>query len=166
MKKLDITHIELEAVDLWKNQWLLLTAGNMENYNMMTVAWGSIGCMWNKAFVQIVVRPQRHTWNFTEKYDHFTLCAFPKEFRKDMNFLGTVSGRDRDKLAETKLHAIASTKVEAPSYAEASLILECKKMYRQQMDPAGFMDPSIQKKYPINDYHTIYFGEIVAALGE
>ena len=162
-KELDVNHLAIDAVDLWKEQWLLLTAGTKEEFNMMTVAWGSIGCMWAKPFVQMVVRPQRYTHDYTEKYDTFTLCAFSKEFKKDLNYLGTVSGRDEDKLSKTGLHVMDSKIVEAPSYKEASLILECKKIYRQEMDEKGFLDSSIHDKYPEKDYHTIYFGEILAA---
>ena len=54
--EVDPTKLSIEAVDLWMNQWLLLTSGSREDYNMMTVAWGSIGCMWEKPFAQVVVR--------------------------------------------------------------------------------------------------------------
>ena len=115
-------------------------------------------------FVQIFVRPQRYTYGFTEKHDSFTLCSFPESYRKDLNILGTLSGRDGDKLSKTKLTIKRSTKIAAPAYEEASLILECQKIYKQNMDSDGFQDFSIQGNYPENDYHKIYFGEIVAAL--
>jgi hypothetical protein len=57
----------------------------------------------------------------------------------------------------------ASKTVSAPSYNEASLILECRKMYYQDMDPSGFVDKTIQENYAAKDYHRIYFGEILAA---
>ena len=94
--------------------------------------------------------------------DSFTLCAFPKAFRKDLNLLGTLSGRDGDKLAKTRLSLKASKRVAAPSYQEADLILECRKIYFQDMDPEGFVDPAIHKNYPGKDYHRIYFGEILS----
>ncbi|MBM3297226.1 MAG: flavin reductase family protein [Candidatus Aminicenantes bacterium] len=150
------------VVDLWMNRWLLLTSGTLEACNMMTVAWGSIGCMWNKPFAQVVVRPQRHTRGFIDRSDSFTLCAFPKAFRKDLNLLGTLSGRDGDKLAKTRLTLTASKRVAAPCYREADLILECQKIYFQDMDPEGFVDSKIKKNYPDRDYHRIYFGEIVS----
>ena len=166
MKRVDIVKLPMKVVDLWMNQWLLLTAGTMDECNMMTVAWGSIGYMWNKPFAQIVVRPQRYTHVFTEKSDSFTLCAFPESFREDLNTMGTFSGRDTNKLAKTSLSLRPSTQVKAPSYNEASLILECRKLYSQKIDPAGFADSAIQSNYPSNDYHTVYFGEIVAAFAE
>ena len=163
MRKVDVTKLSMNAVDLWMNQWLLLTAGTLEDCNMMTVAWGSIGCMWAKPFAQVVVRPQLYTRKYMDKFESFTLCSFPGKYRKDLQALGTLSGKDCDKLAATKLTLKASKTVSAPSYKEASLILECRIIYHQDMDPAGFVDKAIQKNYPKKDYHRIYFGEILAA---
>ena len=49
-----------------------------EQYNAMTISWGSLGVMWDRPFVQVVVRPQRYTFEFMERFDTFTVCAFPK----------------------------------------------------------------------------------------
>ncbi len=161
MREIKVKDLSVPNVDLWMNRWLLLTSGTIDSCNMMTVAWGSLGYMWNKPFAQVVVRPQRFTRGFMDRSDSFTLCAFPKDFRKDLNILGTLSGRDGDKLAKTRLALKPSKRVAAPSYNEADLILECRKIYIQDMDPAGFMEKAIDKNYPIKDYHRIYFGEIV-----
>jgi flavin reductase (DIM6/NTAB) family NADH-FMN oxidoreductase RutF len=166
MKSVDINTLSFKAVDWWKNQWLLLTAGTMDDCNMMTVGWGSIGCMWWKPFIQIVVRPQRYTFEYTEKCDSFTVCGFPPEYREDLQLLGSVSGRDGDKLSKTKLTLKESTIVSSPAYNEATFILECRKMYRQRFDPNCFLDDSIPQHYPNADYHIAYFGEIVAAFAE
>ncbi len=163
MTELDITTMTLDAVNLWMNRWLLLTAGNREDCNMMTVAWGSIGCMWAKPFAQVVVRPQRHTRGYMDQMDSFTLCAFPEAYRKDLQTMGTRSGRDGNKLDLVELTLTDSKTVAAPSYKEADLILECRTIYYQDMDPTGFVDETIQKNYPTDDYHRIYYGEIVAA---
>ncbi|MCK5131203.1 MAG: flavin reductase family protein [Candidatus Sabulitectum sp.] len=165
MKEIKPDELNLKTVDLWKNQWLLLTAGTMEDCNMMTVAWGSIGCMWNKPFAQIVVRPQRYTLQYLERSDCFTLCAFPEKYKQDLLHLGSVSGRDCNKLADTSLTLKASSSVLSPCYEEASLILECRKMYAQDMNPACFITDTGSKVYPEKDYHRIYFGEIVTAFG-
>ncbi|MCA1954508.1 MAG: hypothetical protein LDL12_05080, partial [Anaerolinea sp.] len=69
--------------DFWENEWVLLTSGDFESkeYNAMTVAWGSLGCMWSRPFAQVVVRPTRHTFQFMERYPTFTLCAFGPQHR-------------------------------------------------------------------------------------
>ena len=163
MKRIIPEKLLIEAVDIWKSQWLLLTAGTMEDCNMMTVAWGSIGCMWNIPFAQIVVRPQRYTLQYLERSDCFTLCAFPEKYKQDLLHLGSVSGRNCNKLADTSLTLKASSSVLSPCYEEASLVLECRKMYAQDMNPACFITDTGSKMYPEKDYHRIYFGEIVKA---
>lgn len=166
MQEIRPENLELKPVNLWKNDWLLLTAGTMEQCNMMTVAWGSIGCMWNRPFVQIAVRPQRYTLEFIEESQCFTLCGFPPRYRKDLQHLGTVSGRDRDKLSETALTLKPSVRVLSPSFNEASLVLECRKMYRQPIDPAGFITEDGPGAYPEKDYHVMFYGEILAAFSD
>ncbi len=166
MVEIDPTKLSIDVVDLWRKQWLLLTAGTLDAFNMMTVAWGSIGFMWSKPFAQVVVRPQRHTRQYIDQSDSFTLCAFPEKYRKDLMTLGTISGRDGDKLSQTGLTLKRSKSISAPSYNEANLILECRIIYYQDMDPNGFMDKTIHDNYEANDYHRIYYGEILTAFCE
>lgn len=146
---------------------MLLTNGDFTagHFNTMTVGWGSLGVMWGRPFVQVVVRPTRYTYEFMEQYDTFTLCAFPEAYRQALQLLGTKSGRDGDKIAEAGLTPIASTLIPAPGFAEAGLIVECRKIYWQDMDPAHFLDLTIEKHYAKKDYHRIYFGEVVAING-
>ena len=152
---------------LWGKQWMLLTSGDFSagKYNTMTVAWGSLGVMWNKPFVQIVVRPTRYTYQFIEQFGTFTLCAFPEKYKDALEILGTKSGRDGDKISEACLTPIASKHVAAPCFEEAELVLECCKLYWDDFNPAHFFDFGIDNNYPQKDYHRIYFGEIVKIFG-
>jgi flavin reductase (DIM6/NTAB) family NADH-FMN oxidoreductase RutF len=158
----------VRAHHLWAKQGLLLTSGDFAegHFNAMTVGWGSLGRMWGRPFAQVVVRPIRYTHQFMERYDTFTLCAFPEDCCDVLQFMGTKSGRDVDKIAETGLTPVASTRVAAPGFAEAELIIECRKIYWDDMDPAHFLDPDIERHYPQRAYHRIYFGQIVAIWGE
>lgn len=153
---------------LWDVQWLLLTSGDFSkgHYNAMTVGWGSIGYIWRRPFVQVVVRPVRYTYEFMEKYDTFTLCAFPAEYHPALQILGNRSGRDGDKILASGLTPVSSTRIAAPGYAQASLVLECRKIYWDDFNPAHFIDPGIDKNYPQKDYHRFYFGEILTILRE
>ena len=168
LKQVDPKQLTIKFADIWKKQGMLLTSGDFKNghFNTMTVGWGSLGVMWVKPFVQVVVRPTRFTYEFTEKYDNFTLCAFPKENRKALNLLGTKSGRDGDKIKESGLTPIGSKEVSSPGFAEANLIFECRKIYWDNFTPENFLDPKIDKNYPQKDYHRIYFGEIIAIWGD
>ena len=153
---------------LWDTQHLLLTSGDFAqgSFNAMTIGWGSIGVMWGIPFVQVVVRPVRYTYEFMERYDTFTVCAFPEKFAEALELLGTKSGRDGDKITEAGLTPVAATKVQAPAYAQAELVLECRKIYWDDMKNDHFLISKIERKYPRKDYHRIYFGQIVAVLGE
>lgn len=167
MKTISIDEFVVKVNDLWLNQWFLLTSGDysMKHYNTMTVGWGYFGIMWNKPVAVVVVRPTRYTYEFINEYETFTLCAFNKKYRNDLLLLGNKSGRDCDKIAETKLNIVPSQKVSAPSFKEAELIIECKKVYWDDFKPVNFLDDSIEKNYPQKDYHRFYFGEIMEIRG-
>lgn len=168
LRTIPIDNLRVKCHDLWDNKWLLLTSGDYieGKFNAMTVGWGSLGMMWNLPFVQVVVRPTRYTYQFMEQYDTFTLCAFPEENRDALRLLGTKSGRDSHKIKDSGLTPTASSIIAAPGYAEAELIIECHKIYFADFIPGQFLKPSIDQQYPKKDYHRIYFGEIVAVLGE
>ena len=167
-KPIDVGDLLVRAHHLWAEQWMLLTGGDFAGgkFNTMAVGWGSLGTMWGKPFAQVVVRPGRYTREFMEQYNTFTLCAFPEEHREAVQLLGTKSGRDGDKIAESGLTPEPSCAVAAPCFAEAELAVECRKMYWQDMDPRGFVDKTIQDNYAANDYHRVYFGEILSAYCE
>ena len=170
---MELTNIKCENLnsnifELWKNKWMLLTCGDYEknDFNTMTVAWGSFGHMWDRYFVQVVVRPSRFTYGFMEKYDTFTLSAFSDQYQDALMLLGTKSGRDGNKISEAGLTPLASEKIAAPAFAEAELIFECKKMYWDDLAPKNFLDAKITQLYPDQDFHRIYFGEILVVRGE
>lgn len=152
----------------WDGQGMLLTSGDFKtgHFNAMTVGWGSLGVMWGLPFVQVVVRPVRYTYQFMEKYDTFTVCAFSEAYAPALKLLGNKSGRDGDKIGESGLTPIASTLVAAPGFAQAALILECRKIYWDDLEKTQFLDPRLEKKYPAKDYHRIYYGEILSIQGE
>lgn len=167
-KDLGIDNFNPNIFKLWDKTWLVLTSGNYneEEYNSMTVAWGSMGIMWKMPFVMIVVRPTRHTFGFINNYNNFSLCAFPEEFRSALNLIGTQSGRDMDKIKASGLTPIALEKITAPGFAEADLTIECRKIYWEDFDPAKFIDPEINMHYEKKDYHRMIFGEVLKISGD
>lgn len=169
MKRRPINYSEflIQPHTILARQWLVLTCGDFEagKFNAMTVGWGSFGVMWNMPFAQVVVRPGRYTFEFMNQYDSFTLCAFGKKYRDALQILGSRSGRNIDKIAEAGLTPIPSTKVAAPGFSEAQLIIELRKIYWNDFNPEHFLDPSIEENYPNKDYHRMFFGEIMAIFG-
>jgi len=151
--------------NIMSNDWMLLTAGNFENgqYNTMTVSWGMMGTFWSKPMVMVGIRPQRHTFQFAEDYESFTLSAFPEAYREKLAFCGANSGRDVDKIKKCKLTPTRSEYVEAPSFAEATLVIECRKVYTHQLAAKNLIEKMVTKKfYADNDFHKMYWAEVKA----
>lgn len=170
MHRIPITVEELvvNPYQFWDKQGILLTSGDLAagHFNTMTVGWGSLGVMWGFPFVQVAVRPNRYTFKFMEQYGTFTLCAFPDAYHAALQLLGTKSGRDGDKISESGLTLTQSTRVAAPCFAEANLVLECRKIYWDDLAGGHFLEPKIENRYPQKDYHRIYFGELLAVLAD
>jgi flavin reductase (DIM6/NTAB) family NADH-FMN oxidoreductase RutF len=155
--------------ELIGDKWMLVTAVKQDGaLNTMTASWGGMGIMWGKPVASCVIRPVRYTYEFVEQADYFTLSFFPEEYRKALNILGTKSGRDGDKIKESGLKPFEisftdNTKQAVIVFEEADIILMCKKIYYQDIDPANFIDKDLDKNYPNKDDHRMYFGEIVQA---
>ena len=166
-KAIAIEEFTVKPYDLFEGKWLLLTSGDFQagRYNSMTISWGSLGVMWGRPFAQVVVRPVRYTYEFIEQYESFTLSSFPPHLHQALSLLGTRSGRDGDKISASGLTPTAATRVSAPAFAEADLVIECRKIYWQDFDPDHFLDPALHRNYPTKDYHRIYYGEIIAVQG-
>ncbi len=77
--------------------------------------------LWNKPFVQVVVRPSRFTFQFMEKFNSFTLSVLPESHREVLQLLGSRSGRDGDKIHDSGLTPIPSDKIDAPGFEEYRL---------------------------------------------
>lgn len=160
---IDIAQFCVRPHNLFHNQWALLTAGDFAKgeFNAMTIGWGALGTIWSKPFVYVAVRHSRYTYNFMEKFNTFTVSVFSRDYHEALSLLGTRSGRDCDKVVESGLTPMAGEVVAAPVFSEAEIAVECKKIYANDLNPAHFLDPFIDKHYPNKDFHRIYYGEIV-----
>jgi flavin reductase (DIM6/NTAB) family NADH-FMN oxidoreductase RutF len=96
--------------NLIDKDWMLITAGVTGNFNTMTASWGATGILWNKPIAICFIRPHRYTFQFAEKYDFFTLSFFGSAHREILNYCGSKSGRDTDKIAHTGLVPIETRK--------------------------------------------------------
>jgi flavin reductase (DIM6/NTAB) family NADH-FMN oxidoreductase RutF len=141
---------------------MLITAGNKQNFNTMTAAWGSFGFLWNLPVTQIYVRPQRYTFDFIEKNDCYTLCFFDKSYKNILTFCGSHSGKNYDKINETGLVPL-ETNLGNIYFEQARLVIECRKIYYEDINPGHFLDRLIQRNYPNKDYHRSYIGKVINA---
>ena len=78
--------------------WMLITSGTTASFNTMTASWGGLGVLWEKKVAFCFIRPTRHTYEFVERSQYFTLSFFTERHRKALSFCGSHSGRDTDKI--------------------------------------------------------------------
>ncbi len=154
--KVDLYQEEANVFDLINKQWMLVTAGSKDHFNTMTANWGGMGVIWNRPVAFIFIRPQRYTFQFTEKEPIMTLSFFDEQFRHALNICGIKSGRDTDKIRESGLTPM-ETSLGSMAFAEARYIFECRKLYAEQLKADKFIDPDICGKiYPQKDFHQMY----------
>ncbi len=161
-EKTQLNKIDENPFKLIGSDWMLITAGDKKSFNTMTASWGGVGVLWNKPVSYIFVRPTRYTYEFIEKSKGYSLSFFDEKYRKALSICGTKSGRDTDKVKEAGLTPVVSD-TGIVHFDEAKLVLECSKLYFQDIDPANFLDPSINSLYD-NDYHRMYIGEITGII--
>ena len=87
----------------YNKKWALLTAGDNDSFNTMTISWGGLGTLWNKPVATTYVRTSRYTHEFLDNNDYFTVSFFPEEYKKQLGVLGSKSGRDMDKIHDSGL---------------------------------------------------------------
>ena len=160
MRKINISDLNNNIFDEFNKGWALLTAGNKDDLNTMTISWGQCGHLWHRNICSVYVRPTRYTNKYMDNNDYFTVSFFKGNNRKELAYLGRVSGRDENKIEKSGLNVIELG--ESVAFKEASYVLVCKKIYKDNIDKNNFIDPTIDNEYPLHDYHDVYIGEIVA----
>ena len=162
MKQLSIYGITENPFSLIGKKWAMVTTRAGGKTNTMTASWGGVGILWNKPVVYIFLRPQRYTRELVDASERFSVCFLPEDYRKQLQYCGSHSGRDEDKLA-----ACGFTAAEldgAPVLEQSDLALTCRKLYCQRLTPNSLIDQSIdQVNYPEKDYHFLYVAEILGA---
>jgi len=161
---ISIVDLEINPLSKLDSEWALLSAGDKKQFNAMTISWGAFGTMWHKPVFIAFVRPSRYTKEFIDNNDTFTVSFFSPCYRDALSLLGSKSGRNSDKIKESKL---TPAFIEGTiTFNEASEVYVCKKLFGgQQIDGVKFVETALDGKfYPKKDYHFIYFGAIEKVL--
>ncbi len=163
-KAIKPTEITDNVFKLLDKDWMLVTAGTLEDFNTMTASWGHLGILWNLPIAIAYIRPQRYTYGFANRFEDYTLSFFTETYRPALKICGTKSGRDCDKVAEAGLTP-RQTERGNVTFEEARLVLECRKIYQDNLKKENFLIPEIAtKNYPKEDFHRFYMGEIIQVL--
>jgi flavin reductase (DIM6/NTAB) family NADH-FMN oxidoreductase RutF len=137
--------IELKAAPLIHPNPVLLvgTFGEDGKPNLMNAAWGGICCS-SPPCVAVSLRETRLTYHNILHAKAFTVGIPSRKHVEAADYVGIVSGRDRDKFRDTGLTPIKSAKVNAPLAAELPFSLECRLLQHHTLGS-----------------HAIFIGEIV-----
>ena len=160
-----IKDFNVDIFKLFDDHWALLTAGTPDDYNTMTISWGSLGTIWaprgnGRQIATVYVKPSRYTFGYLEKSDYYTISFFPESCRKDMAYLGSHSCRDEDKLAATSLTPVEKSNG-TMGFEEATLTLVCHKLYSDAFKKEGIPADIVQAYYDGDEPHHFFIGEIV-----
>lgn len=162
-QQVDIELLDKNAFQLIGKDWMLITTCDGEKVNTMTASWGGFGVIWGKNVAYIVVRESRYTKEFLDKTDTFSLTFFEKTPRAEFKYLGAVSGRDEDKIANAKLEVLKDG--DTAYIGDGNLVLLCRKMAATPITEENILDQDALKQfYADGDYHTLYVGEITKVL--
>ena len=164
MKQTDLSRLAKEdIISIIGKEWMLITAGDIQHFNTMTASWGGVGFLWGKPVAFVFIRPERYTHDFVEQNDRLTLTFFDEADKDILNFCGTKSGRDYDKVKETGLRPVATPGGNV-SFEQARLTIECRKLYKTRLTADGFIDKAALDRWyhdkPGGGLHDVYVVEI------
>ncbi len=132
-----------------------------EKVNTMVIGWGGITVFWGKPIFIVPVRKSRFTHRQLEESGEFTVSIpLNQDLKSALAFCGSKSGKDYDKFQECEITPIPAKILNTPIIGECALHYECKVVYKQDLIPENLNKGINEKWYP--DYHTLYFGEILA----
>lgn len=152
--------VEFNPFTKFSKDWALVSAGDKEKPNTMTISWGQTGVMWGKNVAIIAIRESRYTKELIDKGDFFTVSFLSEDYRPALNYCGAHSGRNIDKFELAGLTPAFRHGIPYPD--EANFVIMCKKMAAIPLSEDFLLDPSIMKKwYEDHDMHTFYIGEII-----
>ena len=148
----------LDIFTQFDKKWALVTAGNQDSFNTMTISWGGMGTIWNKPVATVYVRTSRYTHEFIDNNDYFTISFFPEEYKKTLGVLGSKSGREMD-----KIHASGLTPVQVENgitFKEAETTFVCRKLCKQPIELQNMSEEVVNTFYKEDTRHDMFIGEV------
>ena len=159
-RKVNVQELQQNVFQEIGQHWTLISAAKPDgSINTMTASWGAMGVLWGHETVTVYIRQSRYTKEFVDAQPYFTLSLFDGH-KQELGLLGSVSGRDGDKIARAGFHPVMLDG--QPGFAESKCVLVCKKLYQDDIRLEDLSPEVVARWYGDGDYHTMYIGEIVA----
>jgi len=142
---------------------LLVSKSKWGRPNVMTIGWGFVGILWGRPYLIVAVRKSRYTHRCIEATKDYTVNVPGRCMDGILQYCGTVSGRDHDKVKDLGIRLGKPRKVSSPSIIGCPIVYECKVSYKIAINPRSMPKKLLAEIYPDRDFHTFYFGEIVTS---
>ncbi|MBQ1956451.1 MAG: flavin reductase family protein [Clostridia bacterium] len=104
---------------------VMVSCGDMENSNIITIAWTGI-INSTPAQTYISVRPSRYSYDIIKKSGEFVINLTPSSLVRTADYCGIYTGAKVDKFQKKKLTKQQGSVVSCPLIAECPLSLECR----------------------------------------
>ena len=104
---------------------VMVTCGDMENSNIITVAWTGI-LNTNPAMVYISVRPTMYSYKLIKENNEFVINLTNRKLAYATDWCGVRTGAKYDKFKEMHLHKEKAQFVQCPLIKESPVAIECK----------------------------------------
>lgn len=147
-------------IKMLSEDWMLITAGNKDKFNMMTASWGGLGFLYEKPVTFCFINPTRYTYQLMENNDTYTLSFYTEAYRDALKYCGSKSGKDVDKVKGSGLTPI-TTPTGSKAFSQAWLVIECRKMVAQSLQSESFADKSLKDNWAGKQMHKMFIGEII-----
>ena len=103
----------------------LISCGDMEKSNIMTVAWTGI-INTNPPVVYVSIRPERYSYPIIKESGEFVINLTNEDLAFATDWCGVRSGREYDKFKEMNLTKEKLNHVKCPGIKESPVSIECK----------------------------------------
>ena len=145
---------------------LLVSVDKQGEPNPMTIGWATVGVIWGRPMCVVLVRPSRYTFGCLNVTGDFTVSVPYPEQAETARVCGSQSGRDIDKFAECGITAQPGREVKSPIIAECGVHYECTVVHKNNVAPVALEPGIIGEYYPAEDFHTVYYGEILVCYAD
>lgn len=155
--------VEINPFMKLSKEWALVTTGSKQKANTMTVSWGGVGVIWGKNVAYIFIRDSRYTKELLDKGDFFSISFLDEEYRDALNYCGSHSGKDEDKIKNAGLSVQIRHGI--PFIDESNFTLICNKLAAVKIDKDSLISSDLAETfYKDGDLHTMYVAEIIEIL--
>ena len=104
---------------------VMVSCGDMENSNIITIAWtGIINSSPTKTYIS--VRPSRHSYEIIKNSKEFVINLTTEQLVKSADYCGVISGAKEDKFKKCALTKGKSKILSCPIIEESPINIECK----------------------------------------